>query len=66
LRIAAREQRHDMPPLRGHHQLLAISLLVRVRILAVLVPLVPDSCCHLIRVCNKFLAGRTVHFGVGD
>jgi phenylpropionate dioxygenase-like ring-hydroxylating dioxygenase large terminal subunit len=24
-RIAAREQRHDMPPLRGHHQLLAIS-----------------------------------------
>ncbi|MFY9204342.1 MAG: hypothetical protein WAO67_01245 [Yoonia sp.] len=26
MRIAAREQRHDMPPLRGHHQLLAISL----------------------------------------
>ncbi|WP_220084001.1 hypothetical protein, partial [Roseovarius marisflavi] len=25
MRIAAREQRHDMPPLRGHHQLLAIS-----------------------------------------
>jgi hypothetical protein len=25
MRVAAREQRHDMPPLRGHHQLLAIS-----------------------------------------
>ena len=25
-RIAAHEQRHDIPPLRDHHQLLAISL----------------------------------------
>jgi len=26
MRIAARQQRHDMPPIRGHHQLSAISL----------------------------------------